>query len=183
MAKPWKHFKKAPKVPVLQDPHIVYTDGSSLGNPGPGGYGAIAIHGTTVVKMSKGYKHTTNNRMEIMAVIAALEEFGPNQQFIIATDSQYVINGSTIWMKGWVRNDWIGTMSGEPIKNGDLWKIMNELLKVNKVVFFKVKGHSGDPLNDAADALAVAAAKNNPETIDEGYIASLSHSEDTNGRV
>lgn len=158
----------------MVDPYIVYTDGSSLGNPGPGGYGAICIHGTTVVKISKGYKLTTNNRMELLGIIAALEEFGPNQNFVIATDSQYAIDGATDWIKGWIRNNWVSWKSGEPVKNKDLWMIMDELLKVNKVVFHKVKGHSGDPLNEAADQLCVAAAKDNPETIDEGYIASLS---------
>lgn len=175
MANKWNKFRKAtPSKAVLVDPYIVYTDGSSLGNPGPGGYGVIAIHGTTVVKMSKGYKLTTNNRQELMGVIAALEEFGPNKHFIIATDSKYVIDGANTWMKNWIRNDWVTYQTGEPVKNADLWKILNELLKVNKVVFFKVLGHSGDPLNEAADVLAKEAAKDNPELIDEGYVASLS---------
>lgn len=171
MSKWNKKFKKGPKKPALVDPYIVYTDGSALNNPGPGGYSAIAVYGETVVKIGKGYFLTTNNRMEIMGVIATLEEFGPGKHFIIATDSQYTIDGCTSWLKGWVRNDW-QTFTGAPVKNADLWKIMDELLKVNKVVFHKVKAHIGDPFNEMADTIAKQHAKE-PTTIDEGYITSL----------
>lgn len=151
--------------PVVYKAH---TDGSALGNPGPGGYAAVVRCGDQKVTLSKGYFKTTNNRMEILGVIATLEEFGPNQQFEIYTDSQYTIDGSTKWMKGWLRNGWISWKSGEMIKNQDLWKIMNELLKVNKVKFIKVKAHSGIPDNEEADQLAKAAAAK-PEAHDTEY--------------
>lgn len=160
MHKPF--FHKKPKQQRLPSPpkdsYIIYTDGSALENPGPGGYGVVAIYDNIVVDMSKGYTLTTNNRMEIMAVIVALEEFGPGKHFTICTDSQYVIQGATEWLKGWIRNEWIGFASGTPVKNADLWKILDELLKLNKVNFFKVAAHVGDPLNERADQLAKGAA-------------------------
>lgn len=146
-----------------------YVDGSALRNPGPGGYASIVTYGDTDVELFKGYFLTTNNRMEIMAVIATLEEFGPNQEFIIYSDSQYTIDGSTKWLKGWKRNKWISWKTQVPIKNQDLWIIMEELLKVNKVQFVKVKAHSGIPGNEKADVLAKKAA-GNPTTIDSGFV-------------
>lgn len=160
------------KEALKQNPYIIYTDGACKGNPGPGGYGVVVVYDDIVVKMSKGYHATTNNRQEIMGVIAALEEFGPGKHFIICTDSGYTIDGATNWLKGWIRNNWTTYQTGTPVKNADLWKIMDELLKLNKVVFHKVPGHAGDPFNEMADNLATAAS-NNPDTIDEGYVASL----------
>lgn len=147
----------------------IHTDGSALNNPGPGGYAAVARCGDQMVTLSKGYFLTTNNRMEIMSVIAALEEFGPNQEFVIYSDSQYTISGSVDWLRGWKRNNWIAWKTGQPIKNQDLWMIMDELLKANKVKFVKVKAHSGVPDNELADQLAKAAA-GNPTTIDHGFV-------------
>ena len=177
----FKKNKQKRSPPPPKDSYIIYTDGSALENPGPGGYGAVAIYDNIVVDMSKGYKLTTNNRMEIMAVIAALEEFGPGKHFTICTDSQYVISGCTEWMKGWVRNNWIGYQSGLPVKNADLWKVMEELLKLNKVNFFKVAAHIGDPLNERADRIAKEAAglakdsATSSEALDDiGYIESQS---------
>lgn len=160
MHKPFfrKKAKQQRSPPPPKDSYIIYTDGSALENPGPGGYGVVAIYDNIVVDMSKGYTLTTNNRMEIMAVIVALEEFGPGKHFTICTDSQYVINGCTEWLRGWIRNEWISAMSGTPVKNADLWKVLDELLKLNKVNFFKVAAHIGDPLNERADQLAKGAA-------------------------
>lgn len=164
MTKPKKKLKQ----PVIG----AFTDGSALNNPGPGGYGAVVRSGGIKTTLAKGYYKTTNNRMEIMAVIAVLEEFGPGQHFDITTDSQYVIKGSTQWLRGWVRGNWITFRDQKPVKNQDLWKIMNELLKVNKVNFFWVKGHSGVPDNEEADKLANDAA-HNPEVHDVEYINSI----------
>lgn len=155
---------KKKKEPIVYE---VHTDGSALNNPGPGGYAAVVRCGDTKVTLSKGYFLTTNNRMEMMAVIATLEEFGPNARINIYTDSQYTIDGSTKWVKNWYRNDWL-TRDGGMVKNKDLWMILNELLRANKVKFFKVKAHSGIPDNEEADQLAKAAA-GKPELHDTQY--------------
>lgn len=146
-----------------------FTDGSALNNPGPGGYGAVVTIDGIEIELSKGYYKTTNNRMEVMAVIAVLEEFGPDQHVEIHTDSMYVINGCTAWIRGWIRNNWITFKTQEPVKNKDLWIILNELLRANKVKFIKVKAHSGIPKNERADKLAKEAA-GNPEVHDVEYI-------------
>lgn len=156
--------KKAKKEPIV---YKVYTDGSALNNPGPGGYGSLVRCGDLEVTLSKGYFLTTNNRMEMMAVIATLEEFGPNQRFDIYADSTYVIDGATKWVKNWYRNDWL-TRKQEMVKNKDLWVIFNELMNANKVKFFKVKAHAGDPDNEYADKVAKEAAAT-PTTHDTGY--------------
>lgn len=146
-----------------------YTDGSALNNPGPGGYGAVVTIEGIEIELSKGYYKTTNNRMEIMAVIAVLEEFGPDQHITVFTDSTYVINGGSFWIRNWIRNNWITSKTQEPVKNKDLWLILNELLRANKVKFVKVKAHSGIAGNERADKLAKAAA-GNPEVHDVEYI-------------
>lgn len=156
--------KKAKQEPDYK----VHTDGSALENPGPGGWAAVVRCGDQKVTLSKGYYLTTNNRMEMMAVIATLEELGPGKHFEIYCDSTYTINGATLWAPGWSRTGWISKKTFQPIKNQDLWKIMLELLAVNKVDFFKVKAHAGIPDNEEADKLAKEAAKN-PEVHDEEY--------------
>lgn len=166
MTKPKKAAPK--KQPTIQ----AYTDGSALNNPGPGGYGAVVRVAGVKSTLAKGYYKTTNNRMEIMGVIAVLEEFGPGQHFEIFTDSQYTINGATVWMRGWIRNNWITHQTQTPVKNKDLWIILQELLKLNKVKFFKVKAHSGVPDNEEADQLAKAAA-GSPEVQDVEYINTI----------
>ena len=172
--KNWYHKKKtkpdAPAYPPAKPGEIWYdahTDGSSLGNPGPGGYGSVVRLGETKLTLSKGYKLTTNNRMEMMAVIATLEEFGPNKRFNIYSDSQYTMDGATKWMFGWSKRDWL-TREGFPVKNKDLWIQLWDLLKENEVRWFKVKAHSGVPDNEEADQLAKDAAAGATE-IDHGY--------------
>lgn len=171
MSSKWKKRNRKAKVAAALVPakYIAYTDGSALNNPGPGGYGAVVRCGDTKVTLSKGYYKTTNNRMEIMAVIATLEEFGPNETFDLYIDSEYVINGSTIWMRGWERNNWITFKTQTPVKNKDLWMIMSDLLKQNVVRFHKVRAHSGIPDNEEADKLAKDAARN-PEVQDIEYM-------------
>lgn len=154
-----------------EERYRISTDGGCRPNPGPGGYGVVARKGEVVTEINKGYFHTTNNRMEMMAVIAALEEFGPGLKADIYTDSQYTING-TKWMRGWARNGWRTYKTGEPIKNKDLWVILNDLLKKNKIKFFWVKGHSGDVDNERADKLATEALLA-PEVQDLEYLKTL----------
>jgi len=155
---------------------LAYTDGGANPNPGPGGYGVILpIEGSEeVLTLSKGYHLTTNNRMEMMALIALLKEFGPNKTFDVYLDSNYVKQGSSAWVWAWARKKWVNTdwKTGivKPIKNLDLWQELHALLKENKVRFFKVKGHSGDKYNDMADEAATAALKN-PTEHDVGYVA------------
>ena len=150
-----------------KEPYIVYTDGSALGNPGPGGYGAIIRHGKKEIVLSKGYKLTTNNRCEILAVIATLEELGPGKRVHILSDSQYTIDGATKWIHGWRRNNWM-TRDGGQVKNKDLWIRLQSLLRENSVKFFKVKAHVGIEGNEKADMVAKAAAAN-PTDIDVVY--------------
>lgn len=153
-----------------QEKYAIHSDGGCRPNPGPGGYGVVARLGEVVTEIKKGYFLTTNNRMELMAVIAALEEFGPGIKVDMTTDSQYVINGSK-WMRGWARNGWRTYKTGEPIKNKDLWVILNDLMKKNKVKFIWVRGHTGVKDNERADELATEALKN-PEVQDFEYLRS-----------
>lgn len=148
--------------------YIVHSDGSSLGNPGPSGYGAVVRLGDKKMTLSKGFFRSTNNRMEIMSVIATLEEFGPNKRFDFYVDSAYTLDGATKWVHGWRRNNWL-TRDGRPVKNKDLWIQLYELMRENSVRIFKVKGHSGVPDNEEADQLANAGSANPTET-DAGFI-------------
>lgn len=151
-----------------------YTDGSSLENANPeGGPGGIGIHASyngEVKEWGIGYHKTTNNRMEIRAVIFLLEQFEEPTKITVFTDSQYTIDASTKWIHGWRRNNWI-TGAGLPVKNRDLFEQLDKLLKFHDVTLTKVKGHSGIPGNEAADKLAGDAAKN-PTLDDEGFIPS-----------
>lgn len=134
---------------------VAYTDGACSGNPGRGGWGVVFLDGRT---FSGGEAATTNNRMEMMAVIRALEETPPGDGLTLHIDSQYVIKGLTQWVAGWKRNGW-RTAAKKPVKNQDLWERLDGLTqgRPGRVEYKWVKGHSGDPHNDAADALAVAA--------------------------
>lgn len=162
-AAPW-HFKKHIKRAVTlkeEAMQTIYTDGSCLGNPGRGGF-AVVFEDREI---SQGYRRTTNNRMELLAVITALEM--SEGAAVIVTDSQYVVNGIEKWLAGWIRKGWRG--SAGPVKNVDLWK--RYLACARPDVSFKwVKGHAGNPKNERADTLAVLAA-GNPTLEDEGYDA------------
>ena len=147
---------------------IIYTDGASRGNPGPGGYGVILMSGDHRKELSKGYKRTTNNRMELMAVIAGLEALKKqNLQVTIYSDSQYVVNAIE---KGWLKN-WIATNFKGGKKNRDLWMKFYELSKDHRLKFVWVRGHADNPWNNRCDELATAAADGHHHHLltDEGY--------------
>ncbi len=136
----------------------VYTDGSCLGNPGAGGYGAILSYGDTRKELSAGFAQTTNNQMEMMAVIVALEALKEPCKVSIVTDSKYVKNAFTQkWLENWQKNGW-KTAAKKPVKNKELWLRMCEAMKAHQVSWQWVKGHSGHPENERCDELARAAA-------------------------
>ena len=139
-----------------QSVHI-YTDGSCLGNPGPGGYGAILIYGKHRKEISEGFTLTTNNRMELLATIEALKLLTKPCQVELTTDSQYVKNGINQWIHNWRRNGW-RTKDKKPVKNADLWQALDEVIKQHEVNWHWVKGHSGNVLNERCDQLARGAA-------------------------
>ena len=133
----------------------IYTDGACSGNPGPGGWGALMLWNGHEKEMNGGEDDTTNNRMEMMAVIKALEAVKGNPKIEIYTDSKYVMRGMTVWLEGWKAKGW-KTASKKPVKNVDLWQEMDALVSQHDISFHWVKGHSGHPENERADSLAVA---------------------------
>lgn len=136
----------------------MYTDGSCLGNPGPGGYGAVLVYGDKRRELSQGYSDTTNNRMELLAVIRGLETLTRACEVELWTDSKYVQQAITKgWLKNWQRNGW-KTAAKKPVKNQDLWQQLMPQLERHQVDFRWVKGHSGHPENERCDELARTAA-------------------------
>jgi ribonuclease HI len=131
----------------------IYTDGACRGNPGPGGWGALLRQGGTEKTLHGGELATTNNRMELTAVIRALEALKRPVVARIHTDSQYVRNGITSWIHGWKKNGW-KTADRKPVKNADLWLRLDALAAQHRLEWIWVKGHAGDPGNEAADRLA-----------------------------
>lgn len=146
----------------------IYTDGSCLGNPGPGGYGAVLIYKQHRKELSDGFSCTTNNRMELMAPIAALNSLSETCLVDLTTDSQYVKNGINQWIHNWRKNGW-RTADKKPVKNADLWKQLDEAVSRHDVQWHWVKGHSGHPENERCDTLARDAASNNPTQADPGF--------------
>jgi ribonuclease HI len=139
---------------------FAYTDGACSGNPGPGGWGALLLarEGEAVVRereLSGGEAETTNNRMELLAAIAALEALARPSKITLVTDSAYVKNGLTGWIDGWKRNGW-KTAAKKPVKNEDLWRRLDEAAARHDVTWEWVKGHAGHPENERADELARA---------------------------
>jgi ribonuclease HI len=130
-----------------------FTDGACSGNPGPGGWGAILSFNGTTKELSGGESLTTNNRMELMAAIAALEALTRPCTVDLYTDSQYLRGGITGWINGWKRNGW-RTADKKPVKNVELWQRLDEATKRHKVDWRWVKGHAGDEMNERADELA-----------------------------
>jgi ribonuclease HI len=139
--------------------HLIFADGSSLGNPGPSGWGAvIVVDGHRVIELGGGKKHSTNNEMELTALIEAFDAIENEEGNVtIYTDSSYVINGATKWLQGWIKNDWI-TSTKTPVLHEQLWKQLDGLLderkKLGKVEFVHVPGHSGVLGNERADTIA-----------------------------
>jgi ribonuclease HI len=134
----------------------VFTDGACSGNPGPGGWGAILRAKGSEKELSGAEADTTNNRMELMAVIAAMEALKRPCAVTITTDSQYVMKGMTEWLDGWKRKNW-RTANKKPVKNVDLWQRLDAAIQSHQVDWKWVRGHDGHPENERADQLAVAA--------------------------
>jgi ribonuclease HI len=132
---------------------VIYADGACRGNPGPGGWGAILRFGEREKELSGGELHTTNNRMELMAAIQALEALTRPCRVELHTDSQYVRTGISEWLAGWKARGW-KTAAKAPVKNEDLWRRLDEARARHTVDWRWVKGHNGHPLNERADALA-----------------------------
>jgi ribonuclease HI len=132
---------------------VIYTDGACSGNPGPGGWGAVLRYGSHLREIHGGDRSTTNNRMELMAAIQALESLKRPSNVQLYTDSRYLLDGITKWLPGWERNGW-KTSSRQPVKNADLWRRLVEAKQPHKVTWHWVKGHEGDPGNERADQLA-----------------------------
>jgi len=138
----------------MTDPIRIYTDGACRGNPGPGGWGAVLMHGGKVKKLHGGEQETTNNRMELTAVIKALECIKGNKWPLeITSDSKYVLQGITEWIEGWKRKGW-RSASKKPVMNVDLWQRLDQLVQPFDITWHWVKGHSGHPENEMADQLA-----------------------------
>jgi ribonuclease HI len=135
----------------------IYTDGACSGNPGPGGWGAILCWNDHEKELSGGEAETTNNRMEMMAVIKALEALKHNNAPVtIYTDSKYVMQGATEWLEGWKARGW-KSANKKPVKNQDLWEQIDSLISHHDVTFIWVKGHNGHEMNERVDKLAVDA--------------------------
>ena len=138
----------------------IYTDGSCLKNPGNGGWAAIININNEIKKISGNVKDTTNNKMELMAPIKALQEIKEQQSIEIYTDSQYVKSGITDWVHKWIKNNWL-TSKKEPVKNKELWTQLYELNKSHEIKWIWVKAHAGNILNEEVDLLAKQAAELN----------------------
>lgn len=149
----------------MPTPIVIYTDGSSRGNPGPGGYGVVMISGPHRKEISQGYKLTTNNRMELLAVIVALETLKhENSQVTVYTDSRYVVDAvEKKWLLGWEKKNFAGK------KNPDLWKRFLDIYRQHQVRFVWVKGHAENKENNQCDKLAVEASSKGGLLDDEGY--------------
>lgn len=150
----------------------IYTDGSCLGNPGPGGYGVIIEYGEMHKELSAGFRLTTNNRMELLAVIVGLEALKRPCSVVVTSDSEYMRQGITNWINGWQRNGW-RTAAKKPVKNADLWQRLLSATSPHAIRWDWVKGHAGHPQNERCDVLARNAAEASPQNADNGYQAEL----------
>ena len=147
----------------------IYTDGSARGNPGPGGFGAVLKYGKFRKELSGGFECTTNNRMEILAAISALEALNRPCEIVLHSDSRYLIDAmSKGWLEGWKANDW-KRKPKLPLKNADLWQRMDLAAAQHKISWKWVKGHAGVPENERCDQLATEAADSDDRSVDEGY--------------
>jgi len=149
---------------------IVYTDGGSLGNPGPGGYGAVILDGEERTELARGFRLTTNNRMELMGCIAALEALETPSDVVLHSDSSYVVNGmSKGWARKWRANNWMRTRE-EAAENADLWGRLLDLCDFHRVEFVWVRGHAGHEENERCDALVRRAAAGADLIEDSAYV-------------
>lgn len=148
----------------------IYTDGSCSGNPGPGGYGVILKYRDTIKELSAGYQRTTNNRMELMAVIKGLEALKTSCQVSLYSDSKYIVDAiNKGWLGKWQNNQWKKTDRSK-VKNIDLWKIIAGLQQKHNITWNWVKGHAENEFNNRCDILAVDASKKSPVLEDSGYL-------------
>jgi ribonuclease HI len=151
---------------------VVYTDGACIGNPGPGGYGVVLLHGKHREEFSRGFRLTTNNRMEILACIVGLRALKQPSAVTLYSDSQYVINSMTKgWARGWKNKNW--KRNEQPVPNADLWRQMLELCDKHQVKFKWVRGHAGNKENERCDQLARKAALGFDRAIDTVYEGKL----------
>ncbi|WP_298162122.1 ribonuclease HI [Acidocella sp.] len=142
---------------LMASEHVeIWTDGGCKPNPGPGGWAAILIYKGTIKELTGGELETTNNRMELTAAAEALEALTRPCKVVLHTDSEYLKNGITRWMTGWVRKNWRSS-TGDPVKNMDLWRRILDAAKPHEIDWRWVRGHSGAPLNERADELATQA--------------------------
>ena len=149
----------------------IFTDGSCLGNPGPGGYAAILKYKENEKVLAQGYFNTTNNRMELLAAIVALELLKEPCQIKLYSDSQYLRNGISNWIHGWKKNGW-RTAKKQPVKNVDLWQRLDVLAKLHTIEWIWVKGHAGHIENERCDEIAKTQAES-PTLHDTIFEASL----------
>lgn len=148
---------------------VIYTDGSCLRNPGPGGYGTVLLHGETRLELSGGFNKTTNNRMEIMAAIAGLEALKEKCQVTVFSDSKYMVESiEKGWARKWRQNHWRLTTRGKAL-NADLWNKLLSLCDYHNIKFKWVKAHAGIVENERCDQLALEAAKLPNQPLDQGY--------------
>lgn len=151
----------------------IYTDGSCMGNPGPGGYGVVLLHGGHRKELAAGYRATTNNRMEILAVIVGLEGLKEQCQVTLYSDSEYLVNTMTRgWALRWRANSWMRNKKDKAV-NVDLWERMLQLCQFHDVEFRWVRGHAGNRENERCDQLATRAARGDQLLIDDGYEATV----------
>lgn len=148
---------------------FIYSDGSCLGNPGRGGYGAILKYKEHVKEIKAGYRLTTNNRMELRAVIAALQCLKEPCKVNVCTDSKYVKSGITSWIESWKKNGW-HTSAKKPVKNKDLWQQLDLECQKHEMSWSWVKGHAGHPENERCDELARSAASGEDLAEDSGFL-------------
>lgn len=147
----------------------IYTDGACTGNPGKGGYGAVLIYNGNEKRISKGFRKTTNNRMELMAAIEALKLLREECIVDLYSDSKYLTDAiNQNWLSSWQKNGWKKS-DKKPVLNRDLWEELLLLIDKHKVKFIWVKGHNGNPYNEICDAMAVEAYNNNSTNIDKTY--------------
>ena len=147
-----------------------FSDGSAIGNPGPGGYGVVLRYGENVKEFSQGYARTTNNRMELLGAITALDALKSRQRVVLTTDSQYVINGiEKGWAARWQANGWMRNKK-ERALNPDMWERLLKACNRHDVRFEWIRGHTGHPENERCDELANSAARGGDQILDEGFI-------------